>query len=170
MKKAVRVRQLRRRISFFTAGVLVAASITFANRVDADGDTYISSEYVRYCEQIGDDYCICPEVLEALIETESGGNASAISSHGAVGLCQIIPKYSKYSKKELLDPYTNIKACAEIITDLSESYDLKDTLIAYNCGEYSATFKKYKGTSEMTKYSKKIIERAYELEEVHGKH
>lgn len=143
-----------------------------ACRVAANNsDTYIDKQYVRYCEEIGNEYSICPEILEALIETESGGNPTATSNAGAVGLCQIIPKYSKYTEAELYQPKTSIKACAELLVDYCEEYgDMDISLVAYNCGEYSKTFKNALNTGNMTRYSNKIMKRAYVLEDIHGKH
>lgn len=134
-------------------------------------DTYIKQEYVQYCEEIGAQYSISPELLEALIETESSGNAMETSDHGAVGLTQVIPKYSRYSMYELYQPRTSIKAGAEILVEFCEKYgDAGMALVAYNCGEYSRQFKESLRTGELTGYANKILDRAYELERIHGKH
>lgn len=151
-------------------GILILV-VFGATYVQAESqETYIKQEYQDYVYEIADDFGICPEIVLALIETESGGNPNAIGSSGDTGLCQIIPKFSKYSKNELLDPYKNIYACCELLSELSMKYEIQDALAAYNMGEYSKKFKRIVGTGQTTEYAEKIMKRAYELEEVHGKH
>ena len=50
-------------------------------RVDAE-DTWIAKEYQKYCETIGQQYNICPELLMAMIEQESSGEAKVINEAG----------------------------------------------------------------------------------------
>lgn len=160
-------------VCFITCCVLgLIGTVPFAIRVSAEQkETYIDKRYVEYCEKLGNQYAVSPEVLEALIEFESSGKYDAVSVHGAVGLTQIIPRYSEYSMTELLDPYTSIKACSEILLEYCEEYgDMGLALVAYNCGQYSDTFRRCERTGSYTKYAEKILNRAYELEDVHGKH
>lgn len=145
--------------------VIVAAIAAITSKAGTK-DTYIKPEYVQYCEQIGQQYGIAPEMLEALIETESGGKADAVSRTGDIGLCQINTKWSEYTKKELMDPYTNIKAAAEILTGLFEKYDI-DGLMAYNVREYSDTFREHLKNGTLTDYAEKIINRSDYLQKVH---
>lgn len=163
---------MKSRLEYLGLMSIVVVTMCLGNAAtDAQSmDTAIKQEYQDYCCEIGDEFGICPEVLMAIIETESNGDASAIGADGDTGLCQIIPRFSNYSQKELLDAKTNIYACAEILSRYGTEYELTDALCAYNCGPYSKTFKKIVGTGEMTEYAKKIIDRAYQLEEIHGKH
>ena len=87
------------------------------------------------------------ELLQALIATESGFDASAVSPKGAVGLMQIIPataqRYGVKSdktmpvEKKLTDPHTNIKAGSRYLRDLINLFEgkLDLALAAYNAGE-----------------------------------
>ena len=87
------------------------------------------------------------ELLQALIATESGFNAQAVSPKGAVGLMQLIPptaerygvKADKNSpiQKKLTDPKTNIKAGSSYLRDLIKMFpgQLELALAAYNAGE-----------------------------------
>jgi len=87
------------------------------------------------------------ELLQALIATESGFNAQAVSPKGAVGLMQLIPptaerygvKADKNApvQKKLTDPKTNIKAGSSYLRDLIKLYPgrLELALAAYNAGE-----------------------------------
>ncbi len=50
-----------------------------------------SSRYARSCSDASSDHNIDYELLQALIATESGFNASAVSPKGAIGLMQLMP-------------------------------------------------------------------------------
>ena len=92
-------------------------------------------------------YGIDYELLQALIATESGFDARAVSPKGAVGLMQLIPptaerygvradKDSPIAKK-LTDPKTNIKAGSSYLRDLIDLFpgQLELAIAAYNAGE-----------------------------------
>ena len=87
------------------------------------------------------------ELLQALIATESGFDARAVSPKGAVGLMQLIPptaerygvRADKNSaiQKKLTDPATNIRAGANYLSDLIRMFpgQLELAIAAYNAGE-----------------------------------
>ena len=87
------------------------------------------------------------ELLQALIATESGFNAAAVSPKGAVGLMQLIPptaeRYGVKAEKDapihqkLTDPRTNIRAGASYLRYLINLFpgQLELALAAYNAGE-----------------------------------
>lgn len=87
------------------------------------------------------------ELLQALVATESGFNARAISPKGAIGLMQLMPataqRYgvrgdAKRSLEEKLhDPSVNIAAGSRYLRDLIGMFDgsLELALAAYNAGE-----------------------------------
>ena len=87
------------------------------------------------------------ELLQALIATESGFDARAVSSKGAVGLMQLIPPTAeRYGvradkttdiQKKLTDPATNIRAGANYLSDLIRMFpgQLELAIAAYNAGE-----------------------------------
>jgi len=87
------------------------------------------------------------ELLQALIATESGFDASAVSPKGAIGLMQIMPATAKrYGvasdrktplEKKLTDPGINIRTGSRYLRDLIRRFpgDLELALAAYNAGE-----------------------------------
>jgi hypothetical protein len=93
--------------------------------------------------QHGIDY----ELLQALIATESGFDAAAVSPKGAVGLMQIMPATAeRYGvtgdqripvEKKLADPKINIRTGARYLSDLMRMFpgQLELVLAAYNAGE-----------------------------------
>lgn len=87
------------------------------------------------------------ELLQALIATESGFDANAVSPKGAVGLMQLMPPTAqRYGvsgdaktpiEKKLTDPKTNIRAGSRYLRDLINMFPgkLELALAAYNAGE-----------------------------------
>jgi soluble lytic murein transglycosylase-like protein len=87
------------------------------------------------------------ELLQALIATESGFDAQAVSPKGARGLMQLMPataqRYGVQAdkrgsiEKKLFDPRINIAAGARYLRDLIEMFpgDIELALAAYNAGE-----------------------------------
>ncbi|MEP6965353.1 MAG: lytic transglycosylase domain-containing protein [Polaromonas sp.] len=87
------------------------------------------------------------ELLQAVIATESGFNAQAVSPKGAVGLMQLIPptaeRYGVKAEKDLpiqkklTDPRVNIAAGSRYLRDLIKLFpgQLELAVAAYNAGE-----------------------------------
>jgi soluble lytic murein transglycosylase-like protein len=87
------------------------------------------------------------ELLQALIATESGFDAQAVSPRGAIGLMQVMPATAqRYGvtpdrkasvQKKLTDPRTNIRTGAQYLHDLLGMFhgSLELALAAYNAGE-----------------------------------
>jgi hypothetical protein len=87
------------------------------------------------------------DLLQALIATESGFDARAVSPKGAVGLMQLIPATAeRYGvsgdaktpvQQKLTDPRTNIRAGSRYLRDLINMFpgQLELALAAYNAGE-----------------------------------
>jgi len=77
-------------------------------------------------------------LIRAVISVESGYNASAVSSAGAVGLMQLMPETAKrYKVADRRNPEQNIHGGAQYLRDLLRLYNnnLHLTLAAYNAGE-----------------------------------
>ena len=97
--------------------------------------------------EASDTHGIDYELLQALIATESGFNARAVSPKGAVGLMQLIPptaaRYgvradkSAAVEKKLTDPKTNIRAGSSYLSDLIRLFpgQIELAIAAYNAGE-----------------------------------
>ena len=152
--------------------VMFSSVTTIASEIPED--TTIKEEYIEYIEEICDKYGMCPELIEAIIESESGGNPDRRSSCDARGLMQIIPRYHQDDMYELgitdlFDPYQNIELGVYIISNLAAEYDdLYAVLMAYNEGEFSGAVERAE-EGKWSEYSKKIVNRTQELERLHGK-
>lgn len=67
--------------------------------------------------QLAPAYDIDPHLAAAVIKTESRFNPKAIGGLGELGLFQIRPEFSKYSRRQLLDMNTNIIAGLEMLRE-----------------------------------------------------
>lgn len=162
-------RRLRNRLIIIGIFVIMVLLVLLA---DPNREVNSKSMYIEYCEEIGEQYNIAPELLLALMERESGFNPKAKSKAGAVGLCQIIPKYQKERMEELgvtdlYDPYSNILVCADILAEFREKYygDLYLCLMCYNEGEYGGAKIRW-DEERYSSYATGIVERAAEFGEV----
>ena len=148
---------------------------------------------LRYQEEIvfaAETYDIDAALLFAVVKTESGFNARAVSAKGAVGLMQILPSTGRFiaEKKgandyDLFDVQINLDFGAYYWKYLSDKFDgLAETTAAYNAGEgtvknwlknveYSADGKRLKTIPypETAAYVKKISESTKRYKKLYGK-
>jgi soluble lytic murein transglycosylase-like protein len=81
---------------------------------------------------------ISPPLLLALVAAESGGNATAVSPKGAMGLGQLMPgTAARFGVADPFDPATNLMASARYLDLLLRQFgdDAVLALAAYNAGE-----------------------------------
>lgn len=154
-------------------GAIIVGMFAGILKVNAAGaDTELPELYQVHCKQIGQEYNICPELLMAIIEQESGGNPDAVGAAGEIGLMQIYPKYHSDRMEELgvyslYAPKSNILVGADYLAELFQKYgDVYTVLQVYN-GTEDAVEKAEKG--EHTEYARKIVKRAEQLERLHEK-
>ena len=99
----------------------------------------------------------------ALCWCESGFNPNAVSSAGAVGVMQLMPKTAEgLGVTDSYDPRQNILGGAKLISQLLDKYDGDKSLAlaAYNAG--SGNVSKYGGIppfKETQNYVKKVLEK-----------
>ncbi len=124
------------------------------NQPSAERHCHLSGEYpksiLQWCaeiESVSIDTGLDSNVIAAVMLQESGGNPSVISSSGAVGLLQVMPRdgqaaefmcangpcfSSRPSMNELLDPGFNIQYGAEYLAALLTVHDnLREALMRY---------------------------------------
>lgn len=80
---------------------------------------------------------VSSSLIASVISVESGGNPSAMSSKGAVGLMQLMPgTASQYGVADRFDPYQNVDGGSRYLADLLARYHHKVSLAlaAYNAG------------------------------------
>ena len=108
------------------------------------------------------------DVLNAVVETESGFDSCAISDKGAQGLMQLMPEVQKeFGVDDPFDAEKNIAAGASLLKRLLAEHkgDLKLALAAYNAG--SARVAEAKGVppiAETRDYVEKILNKVQKPE------
>ena len=87
-----------------------------------------------------------PRLVRAVIRVESGGDPSAVSTAGAMGLMQLMPgTASAYGVLNPWDPEQNVAGGTKHLSDLLREYngDISLALAAYNAG--AGAVARYKG-------------------------
>lgn len=168
----------KRIIGKYSAILMATVLLTFFNgsalqldAADSDDETWIPLEYQAYCEEIGMEYGVSPELLIAIIEVESSGQANVYNGN-CKGLMQINVPYhkdrmEKFGVTDIYDPYGNILVGTDYLLNLFRDYeDLGTVLMIYN-GSSKAEQRGQNG--DYTEYAAHIMERAAQLERLHGK-
>lgn len=133
-------------------------------------DDGIPQEVKNAAEKYGEEYNICPELIEALAYQESRFKADVVSADGVhIGICQINPNcHSKRMQKlgvtDLTDIDGNIEVACDYLAEIFTEYegDPDIVLMIYN-GDYSWK------SGHISNYANEILERSAELERLHGK-
>jgi membrane-bound lytic murein transglycosylase MltF len=82
-------------------------------------------------------YRLDPDLVNSVIQAESGFNTHAVSPKGAQGLMQLMPKTaSQLGVPNAFDPAANVEGGTKYLRELLERYnfDLVKALAAYNAG------------------------------------
>jgi soluble lytic murein transglycosylase-like protein len=105
---------------------------------------------------------IDPAILAGLLDVESGFNPRSISSAGARGIAQIVPKWHPGVNPD--DPIASINYAAKWLSETQRQFggDMRLALLAYNGG--TPTISKYRGpipgSRENQQYYGKVIKAA----------
>jgi len=137
----------------------------------ADESIELSDTAYDATMEYGRMYDICPELLQAIIETESSANPNATNG-GCKGLCQIYEKYhyERMRRLEVWNLYNerdNILIAADYLAELFEEYGEVGLVLDIYNGNSNA--RRYYETGVTSKYTNKILKRTSELERLHGK-
>ncbi|OME55374.1 phage tail tape measure protein [Paenibacillus odorifer] len=100
--------------------------------------TTSSTNYSDLINKYANQYSIDPNLIAAIIKTESSFNTNATSSAGAAGLMQLMPGTAKgLGVKNSYDPEQNIAGGTKHFARLVKKYngDIELALYAYNAGE-----------------------------------
>lgn len=87
-------------------------------------------------EQAGQTHGVDPDLISAVIHTESNFRADAVSPKGALGAMQIMPETGKaLGLENFFDLEANIRAGARYLAELAQRFPRTDmVLAAYNAG------------------------------------
>lgn len=160
-------------------GILLFTVTAFAEPTDAEA--YLQEKKVEIPEEIefwsehyGEKYGICPEVIEAMIWTESRCIPSAQSADKSCkGLMQVKPschqdRMERLKARNVFGIPENIRIGTDYLAELAAGEeDIAVALSKYNGQSEAKVEKARKG--QYSEYVKQILDIAEALEEVHGK-
>jgi soluble lytic murein transglycosylase-like protein len=107
--------------------------------------------------RIAGEYNIDEELVRAVIQVESGWKTDAVSSKGAQGLMQLMPRTAAMlGVEDAFDPLQNVEGGVKYLAQLTDKYegDVEMALAAYNAGPSrvdAAGGSPYPGTSRYVK-------------------
>lgn len=116
--------------------VLLAAGIARAQRADIHQQRDLSVRWVEYYAAI---YRVPIELVEAIIDEESGWNPYAVSSKGAAGIMQLMPGTAvRFGVHNRFRVDENIHGGVAYLAWLNQRFngDLRLMTAAYYVGEY----------------------------------
>lgn len=161
----------------FSKGILLSLAIFLFFPISADARTYIDNEtpieIQIACNKYGEEYGICPELLEAIAYQESHFIETATdATESCFGLMQIQKishreRMNDLGVNDLYDIDSNIHVAADYLAELFEQYEDVGTVLMVYHGERNAVQKSEQGI--ISQYAQEILERSAELERLHGK-
>lgn len=120
-----------------------------------------SQELDAIFQKASQKYGVDVNLLKAVARVESNFRPNVVSSAGAVGIMQLMPRTAKgLGVKNSYDPEQNIMGGAKLLSQLIDKYDgdLETALAGYNAG--SGNVKKYGGVppwKSVHKYINKVL-------------
>ena len=116
---------------------------------------------VNFVRLIAPDYQLAPQLVLAIINTESGFNPNAVSPKNAQGLMQLIPDTAaRFKVRNILDPAQNIRGGMAYLRWLMAYFEGDVMLVAaaYNAGEGAVD--RYRGVppyAETRDYVRRVL-------------
>lgn len=163
---------MKARVAIVAVAVLLVILTIPATAAELSEENQILSVRAETaCEDYGLAYNISPELLEAIIERESHGNPHA-ENKGCIGLMQISARWhgdrmERLGVTDLYDERGNVKVGADYLQELFREYEDPCLVLDIYNGN-SQAFSNYE-RGIVSDYAGGVLERAAELERLHGK-
>ncbi len=138
-----------------------------AKEVSAEEKVEVPEAVIELSEEIGERYCICPELLQAMAWRESRFNPEAVNG-SCIGIMQVSERWhrdrmERLEVTDLTDMRQNMLVATDYLAELAEKHgDLDIVLMIYN-GDSRA------GTGITSEYAESIMALSAELEQLNGK-
>lgn len=154
---------------------VLSQSITVAAKTQqSQSDDEVPELIKGYCEEVGEIYDICPELLEAIAFYESRFIPD-VKNNNCWGMMQINVDIHEdrilslgFEKKDMLDPLKSIVVAADILSELYETYEDGPIVLMYYAGQQKA-IPGYLKNGKITKYVTDVLDRSEMYERLHGK-
>lgn len=133
----------------------------------------IPEDVEYWSEYYGEEYGVCPEVLEAVCWVESRCTQDAQSADKSCkGLMQIKvtshrARMERCDVQNIFGIRENIKIGADYLAELDGERDITEALMMYN-GD-STGVARYRETGKASRYARKVLEVSAALERLHNK-
>lgn len=114
-----------------------------------------------FVQQAAREYNVDPRLVSAVAQTESGGDQSAVSPAGAIGVMQLMPDTAASLGVNPYDEKQNVGGGAKYLREMLDAFggDVKKAVAAYNAGP--AAVKAYGGVPpyrETQDYVSKVLD------------
>lgn len=146
-------------------------SVLFPLTAKAEEKIEVPEEVKEISEELGKEYNICPELIQAICWKESRFQADAVNGD-CIGIMQVSPKWHNDRMKtlcvtDLTDIRQNMNVAVDYLASLMlDGEDAEEALMEYH-GESKITQKLESG--EMSSYVETVLEISAELERQNGK-
>lgn len=147
--------------------ILLLLLLVPAKEVRAEEKVEVPEEVIELSEELGEKYCICPELLQAMAWRESRFKPEAVNGT-CIGIMQVSERWhrdrmERLGATDLTDMRQNMLVATDYIAELADKYgDIDIVLMVYN-GDSRA------GTGIVSEYAKTIIALSADLERLQGK-
>lgn len=165
---------MKKVIKIYAAGIIftAVASLIIAMNVHAvDTPIYVPPEVIEISEELGEQYCICPELIQAICYVESTFRPD-VENGGCIGIMQVSERWHKdrmnrLGVTDLYDMKSNMTVAVDYLAELAtDGEDLEVALMRYH-GE--SNIKERLEDGETSWYVEKVLRLSAQLEEAHGK-
>ncbi len=149
-------------------GILVPAV-----RAEAREAVEVPEEVIEISEELGGEYGICPELIQAVCWQESRFQADA-ENNGCIGIMQVDPEWhgdrmERLGVTDLTDSRQNMTVGVDYLAELAVRYeDVGAVLMKYN-GDRRLKKLLEGGMEDVSDYAQSVLELSAELERRHGK-
>ncbi len=149
----------------------IICSLLIAATVKAEEKVEVPEEIREISEELGSQYNICPELIQAICWRESRFREDAEGT-GCIGIMQVAEKWHKERMKrlgvtDLKDARQNMTVAVDYLSELvKDGEDMEEALMRYH-GESNIEQKLESG--EMSEYVEQILEISAILERQNGK-
>lgn len=165
-------------VLFFIA--MIAVMYRIVDRPDwigAETNMYdVPEEIADAAERWGAEYNVAPELIEAMCWYESNYDKNCVSSAGCLGVMQVGPQWHGERMKRCgVSDLFDVDGCIHVGVDYlveileNDTEELAAALAIYN-GQPKSKIDAAIYDGYMSTYAESILDLAYELETLHGKH
>ena len=113
-----------------------AQGATAVQQTEKSRSDVSNPELARTIHAAAAKYAVDPKLVSAVAEVESGGNQSAVSSAGAVGVMQLMPETAAGLGVNPYDMKSNVEGGTKYLREMLDTFDgdVKKAVAAYNAG------------------------------------